>query len=88
MSCFTSDYLQIVLFVSYKIFCLFKHFYQVVCNFNTHSRNIIGSASEALLEAEIDKLKPVISHKDEMIKMLKHENDILNLLVKTQRRNR
>lgn len=85
MSCFTSDSLRIVLFVSYKIFCLFKHFYQVVYNFNNHSRNIIGSASEALLEAEIDKLKPFISHKDEMIIILKHENAILKLLVKIQR---
>lgn len=53
----------------------------IMNNHSTHNWNIIGSASQVMLEAEIDKLKMTIAHKDEVIAFLKRENDTLRLLV-------
>ncbi|WP_395147914.1 helix-turn-helix domain-containing protein (plasmid) [Moraxella atlantae] len=57
---------------------------------SNHSLNIVGQASNELLEAEILKLNLVISHKDELLEnqkallaQQKQQIDTLNLLVAT-----
>lgn len=57
---------------------------------SNHSLNIVGQASNELLEAEIVKLNLIISHKDELLEnqkalleQQKQQIDTLNLLIAT-----
>lgn len=60
----------------------------ILNNHSTHNWNIIGSASEALLETEIDKLRVTIDCKDEIIDHLKREIETLKLLIDTLRNSK
>lgn len=50
---------------------------------STNNLNIIGRASEALLEAEIAKLQLIVTHKDELLEQQKREIETLRLLIET-----
>ncbi|MBW4018020.1 transcriptional regulator [Moraxella osloensis] len=60
----------------------------MVCNStSTSNLNIFSNTSESKLEAEIARLQLIISHKDEVIKMLTIENETLKHLINSLKIN-